>query len=179
MPFGAWRFKSSHPHQDRPDGRSFSFQLTRNLRSRLWFRQIPFRESRTASGSGRPADGRSVPITSVRPTTSLRFQAPSVGRSLLLAARGTGTRRSVLPGRARCRWSPVFEPRAVASVPRTVDRFRSLLCAQRRVCGFRHRPQAARYSSRFCKCDRPATREVAVFCNEPMNGSVRRNSNGY
>ena len=59
-------------------------------------------------------------------TKSLRFQAPSVGRSLPLAARGTGTRRSELPGSARCGRSPFYEPRAVASVPRTVFGRRTL-----------------------------------------------------
>ncbi len=54
---------------------------------------------------------------------SLRFQASSVGRSLTARGSKNGARRSVLPGSAH---SPFFEPRAVASVPRTVDRFRPL-----------------------------------------------------
>ncbi len=43
------------------------------------------RGSRNGGAAERPADGRTVQITSVRPTTSLRFKAPSASRSLPLA----------------------------------------------------------------------------------------------
>ena len=106
------------------------------IQRRAWLRHFPYRESRapgdalsvassyrTASGSERPADGRSVPSTSVGPQGQSAISG--IVRGTLATARGSknGARRSVLPGSAH---SPFFEPRAVASVPRTVDRFRPL-----------------------------------------------------
>ena len=82
---------------------------------------LPRRTYGTASGSERPADGRSVPITYVllpRRICGIRHRPWDARYRSRLEERGYLW--------ARCGCSPFFEPRAVASVPRTVVQFRSL-----------------------------------------------------